>query len=245
MHKDLLTFVKLLGVTVIAVGAYMLYYTYVSKTDLSSFISQTLTKKPQVIHKDSFYADQRLQDGLPKSQAYQQAMHFDGMNGTKEQPTKGLSSLPVSFAHESSKMPFENQDGSSGPQTVNPNVAYNTNILAPPAQSNQNTSVSGSTPPEFAPLGCFPKDQLTSEDLLPKTGGWEASNPSIPLSSLSGANFLTSGTMYGINTTGSSLRNANVQLRSDPPIPRINVGPWQQSTIEPDNNRKYLEIGNS
>jgi hypothetical protein len=114
--------------------------------------------------------------------------------------------------------------------------------LTPESKTTVSDTLSQS---EYAPLGCFPKDQLTSADLLPKQGGWEASNPAVPMSSLSGANFLTSGTMYGINTTGSSLRNANTQLRSDPCIPRMNVGPWSQSTIESDNNRKYLEIGNA
>ena len=167
---------------------------------------------------------------------------FANTNETPE-VSSGLSSLPVSVMPGSSLAPPNH--------VVNPVTSYNTNILAPPTPSNpampeSKTSLSDTmTQSEYAPLGCFPKDQLTSADLLPKQGGWEASNPAVPLSSLSGANFLTSGTMYGINTTGSSLRNANLQLRSDPCIPRMNVGPWSQSTIESDNNRKYLEIGNA
>ena len=42
---------------------------------------------------------------------------------------------------------------------------------------------------------------------------------------------------------GESLRNANRQLRSEPANPQVKVSPWIQSTIEPDTNRKPLEIG--
>jgi hypothetical protein len=44
-----------------------------------------------------------------------------------------------------------------------------------------------------------------------------------------------------VNTIGQSLRNANYQLRADVPNPQVQVGPWQQSTIEPDLQRRPLE----
>jgi len=47
----------------------------------------------------------------------------------------------------------------------------------------------------------------------------------------------------GINTIGSSLRNANLQLRSEPIIPQAVVSPFLNSTISPDLNRKAFEIG--
>ena len=55
--------------------------------------------------------------------------------------------------------------------------------------------------------------------------------------------FQTITHVVGINTVGQSLRNANRQLRSEPPNPQVKVSPWLQSTIEPDSNRKPLEIG--
>ena len=55
-------------------------------------------------------------------------------------------------------------------------------------------------------------------------------------------NFLTAGFHVGVNTVGQSLRNANRQLRSEPPNPQVKVSPWMQTTIEPDLNRKPLEI---
>ena len=56
-------------------------------------------------------------------------------------------------------------------------------------------------------------------------------------------NFLNAGFHVGINTVGQTLRNANLQLRSEPPNPQVKVSPWLQSTIEPDTNGKPMEIG--
>ena len=58
---------------------------------------------------------------------------------------------------------------------------------------------------------------------------------------LQGQNFLEPSKQMGIDTQGSSMRNANYQLRADPPNPRVNVGPWLNSTIEADLLRRPLE----
>jgi len=60
---------------------------------------------------------------------------------------------------------------------------------------------------------------------------------------LKNVNLLQAGSLVGINTVGSSMRNANLQVRSEPPNPMGNVGPWNLSTIEPDIVRQPLEIG--
>lgn len=60
---------------------------------------------------------------------------------------------------------------------------------------------------------------------------------------LKNVNLLQAGSLVGINTVGSTMRNANLQLRSEPSNPQGNVGPWMNSTIEPDVVRKPLEIG--
>lgn len=44
----------------------------------------------------------------------------------------------------------------------------------------------------------------------------------------------------GINTIGTSLRNASWDLRGTPQGPKFVVSPWLQSTIEPDTNLKSL-----
>ena len=94
------------------------------------------------------------------------------------------------------------------------------------------------------PNECYPKDVLSSQDLLPNDANSKFAqvNPSGP-GSLNDKNFLTAGYHVGINTVGQSLRNANRQLRSDPPNPQVKVSPWMQTTIEPDLNRQPLEIG--
>jgi hypothetical protein len=101
-----------------------------------------------------------------------------------------------------------------------------------------------STGLDQGPGGCFPKDQLTSSDLMPRenaNASWSESNPPVP-GQLGDKNFLESGHHYGLNTVGQSLKNANLQLRSDPLIPQRSVGPWNQSTITADTNRRPFEI---
>jgi len=90
----------------------------------------------------------------------------------------------------------------------------------------------------------FPKEQLTAEELLPQDNSslWAQVNPSGE-GSLKDRNFLQSGYHIGINTVGQTLRNANLQLRSEPPCPQVKVSPWLQATIEPDLGRKPFEIG--
>ena len=87
-------------------------------------------------------------------------------------------------------------------------------------------------------------DILTSAELLPsdvKTT-WSEVTPVNP-GGLESKNFLDAGFHIGINTVGQSMRNANRQLRSDPPIPKVEVSIWNRSTIEADDNRRPLEIG--
>lgn len=88
------------------------------------------------------------------------------------------------------------------------------------------------------------RDQLTADDLLPqdKSSVWASVNPEGE-GSLANKNFLQAGFHIGINTVGQTLRNANLQLRSEPPNPQVQVSPWLQSTIEPDVSRRPMEIG--
>ena len=82
-------------------------------------------------------------------------------------------------------------------------------------------------------------------DLLPSNSAseWAKMNP-VGANSLSGINLLSSQQQNGINTQGSSLRNANLQIRSEPANPRNNTNcPWNISTIEGDTMRRPLEIG--
>lgn len=98
------------------------------------------------------------------------------------------------------------------------------------------------TEPNRYPKDCFPKDQLTSSELLPANEATQFAQL-VPNNGQNKGNFLTAGYHVGINTVGQTLRNANRGLRSDPPNPQVKVSPWMQTTIEPDSNRKPLEIG--
>jgi len=93
------------------------------------------------------------------------------------------------------------------------------------------------------PADCYPKDQLSPEDLLPGDANsvWAKNAP--VSGDLKDQNFLTAGYHTGVNTVGQSLRNANMQLRSEPPNPQVKVSPWMQTTIDPDLNRRPMEIG--
>jgi hypothetical protein len=63
-----------------------------------------------------------------------------------------------------------------------------------------------------SPAGCYPRDQLTPSELLPKDTNsvWAEQNPMGP-GSLKGKNFLSAGALLGVNTVGQALRNANLQ----------------------------------
>ena len=47
----------------------------------------------------------------------------------------------------------------------------------------------------------------------------------------------------GIDTISNTLKNPSYDFRSDPIIPKVNVGPWNNSTIDPDLARVPLELG--
>jgi hypothetical protein len=82
-----------------------------------------------------------------------------------------------------------------------------------------------------------------STSLLPKTtanmGSFAEFAPKADV--IRNQNLLDPAKFIGANTIGSSMKNSNYDLRSAPSIPRREVGPWMQSTIDPDPYRKPLE----
>lgn len=94
---------------------------------------------------------------------------------------------------------------------------------------------------------CANRDRLTSADLLPLDANsrWAELNPQCP-GDLQDQNYLTAGYHIGINTVGQSMRNANLQLRAEPPNPQYQVSPWMISTIQPDTKPAGLsDVGTS
>ena len=83
-------------------------------------------------------------------------------------------------------------------------------------------------------------------ELLPTdtNSQWAALNPvNMNQGSILNGDMLQAGHHIGLDTIGQTLKNPNLQLRSDPIIPKQEVGPWNQSTYEPDYGRIPLEVG--
>ena len=91
---------------------------------------------------------------------------------------------------------------------------------------------------------CNNQPVMDPKELLPSDSNNEWSNI-MPNNDLKNVGMLNAGHHVGINTVGSSLRNANLQIRSEPVIPQTNIGPWNNTTIEADSLRRPLEIGAS
>lgn len=90
------------------------------------------------------------------------------------------------------------------------------------------------------------KDQLKAADLLPKYDEANEFAKQNPVSNLlKEQNFLVSGYHVGINTVMQSNKIPYHDIRSAPPIPKQNVGPWAQSSydVPAGANRRALEIG--
>lgn len=90
--------------------------------------------------------------------------------------------------------------------------------------------------------------EITPEDLLPRSDEVRDFEKKFKTGKEGlDRNFIAAGHHIGINTVSGSLRNANLSIRSDPVIPRVDVGPWGNSTILPSDlgNRKKFEIGSS
>ena len=125
--------------------------------------------------------------------------------------------------------------GNSYNEILDENIEHNTNEnLLSEVQNNNDESI-------------YTRDRLISDDLLPKDANskWAKVNPA-GAGDIQDQNFLTAGYHIGINTVGQSLRNANLQLRYEPPNPQIPVSPWGISTIEPDNRiNGLLDIGSA
>ena len=100
-----------------------------------------------------------------------------------------------------------------------------------------------STTQQNMPSNCTRETVNDPKELLPVQSGGNAFNGLNPNGSgdLQGVQLLKAGQHIGM--VGQSLRNANLQVRSEPANPQLNVGPWMNTTMEPDTMRSTLEIG--
>jgi hypothetical protein len=161
--------------------------------------------------------------------------------------------LPKFHPQNNSIGPFDPADGvppARGAQ-MNP-IKQNTNVLPYPQISNNYAPQEANLQGQFVvdsgkqpKLDCFPKDTVTPQELMPRDDSYNTWQKSSPPNNghLADRNFLESGHHFGIDTISNTLKNPNLQLRSDPIIPQVEVGPWSQSTIGPDTNHRQFEIG--
>lgn len=150
-------------------------------------------------------------------------MDSDGFADKPMDAKKGMAAKPMDAKKANAAMPAEKKEGFA-------------DLSAYEGPANFGAAE--------APAGCYPRDQITPSELLPKDMNsiWAEQNPMGP-GSLKGKNFLSAGALIGVNTVGQSLRNANLQLRSEPPNPQVPVSIFLQSTIAPDISHRPLEIG--
>ena len=156
-------------------------------------------------------------------------------------------SMPLGniYASDTSKKEYASSDGKNNNQNSLPNpndIESGFTNQVPSSTTKMETFVGNNNNNT-----CFDRDRLTSSDLLPLDAAnskWAQINPA-GSGMLGDQNFLTAGYHMGINTIGQSLRNANLQLRSEPPNPQVAVSPWGISTIEPDIRTTTLEIGSA
>ena len=152
---------------------------------------------------------------------------------------KYFSSKNGQYASEGAdvmKDEYKNSDGSA-PAPNGPQLQAPAGIQAADEKPNEFSLVNESQVMS-APQGG------SSAELLPKDNNsqWSQLNPA-GAGELQGINLLNAGYHIGIDTIGQTLRNANLQIRSEPPNPQVSVGPWNQTTISPDLMRIPLELG--
>jgi hypothetical protein len=90
-----------------------------------------------------------------------------------------------------------------------------------------------------------PKNVAQPGDLLPQDGGssWAKLNPNANINQVVIPDLLEAGYHIGLDTIGQTMKNPNLQERSEPIIPKQAVSPWNNSSFEPDIARVPLEIG--
>ena len=138
-------------------------------------------------------------------------------------------------------MQYTNKKGSEGYVNVNTALqpasvdgSVQGQLSAQPGAQGQMGAQVLSQPPQVATA-------VQGDGLLPNTvegaPGWAANVPQS-----GGPNLLKAGQFNGIDTVSTSLRNANLQLRSEPSITKADVGPWNSSTMESSeiNNQGFV-----
>jgi hypothetical protein len=115
---------------------------------------------------------------------------------------------------------------SSAISSVNPNAA-----IYPSGELVNN--------PLYAPQSVVNPSELLPHD---ENSSWGSLNPALSNKGIMTPDLLNAGSLIGLDTIGQTMKNPNLQLRSDPVIEKKVVSPFLQSTIEPDYIRSPFEI---
>jgi len=162
--------------------------------------------------------------------------------------SQGFSTSISSMTNGNDAASAVDQGTPNGPSDREIQCAAGGNNFSPSQPLGQNgghgAASGGVTDTYGLPPSCAKQQVVDPAQLLPKDSNSEFSklNP-MGAGDLKNVSLLKAGWHIGINTVGQSLRNANLQLRSEPSNPQLNTGPWNQSTITADMQRRPLEIG--
>jgi hypothetical protein len=173
-------------------------------------------------------------------------MGLEGIENFDNQVGPGLSNTP--------KAEFVIKSAAQGNKFGGGN--FNTKLTGAGGEVGPNTTNVNGLVLEGAPdftLGVTPviskekkAKKLTAKDLLPKESkdDWfDMPYDKKQMHRIENENLLAGAATQariGIDTQGQTLKNASWDLRAAPPNPKFNVGPWLQSTIEPDYNIKPI-----
>jgi len=85
-------------------------------------------------------------------------------------------------------------------------------------------------------------DQFDINKMLPQEieKDWYDVEPLLTTKKIKGTHLIHPKVHMGVNTVGSSHKNGSLDYRGDIPNPKINVSPWNNSTIDPDTNIKGI-----
>ena len=206
------------------------------------YVINLYSKKQNVVnngHMDGFYGDS-LEGGNELYEEPEESNEDSSNNDQDENNTDNNQDSSGDGNSDESQEGFQNgaPQGVMASDPMGQNEVFQ--FLDTQKQQSGEFGLSGNQYPK----DCFPKDQLSPGELLPGDANskWAQSVPA-GQGELGDQNFLTAGHHVGVNTVGQTLRNANRQLRSEPPNPQVKVSPWLQTTIEADTNRRPMEIG--
>ena len=147
----------------------------------------------------------------------------------------------------------EGRRGNLGPSDWEQNFDYNNNIIgnsqtggndgyAPVDESSKTVAVFKSQGRNTCGSNqdCSPDDLFDVDKYLPQevNDDWFEVQPE-PIS-VKNRHLINITKPIGVNTIGTSKKNASYDLRASPACPKYVVSPWLQSSIEPDTNLKPI-----